>query len=358
MGAAAVANTFKLWAASKGYVTKNKFSVDCDDAIAKGDFSALEPASETALGLFHNRGVLFVGFNEADEKVIVYTQKRLSKRDLTKLPQRIDNVSFVYKQGGFGVAGGSPGLPFSGGPYTLRGGFYTCGSSVNPANSIGAGTLGCLVKDKNNDLYGLSANHVVGGCNFSQPGLPILAPGTVDVAAGHLDPFTIGHHVGCLPMTDGLPQIVDVSENTDAALVRIINPNTVSSMQRDAFDTPSVVQPMAAGQAVSKVGRSSGLTSGVVECQIAGSEYVTFQVSVTNSTKVVFFDSLFLIRGDGRMFAEAGDSGSLVVANLAGNQVAVGIVIAVNEQKGVTYALPLDRMLRGFNVGLVAGHNV
>jgi hypothetical protein len=358
MHAEEAARLFKLWAADKGYVAKTKFSLDPEPQIAAADFGVLSGANEAALNAFHNRGVVFVGFNEEEHEVIVYTAKRLPKKERAFLPAAIEDVEIVYKQGGYGSAGGAPGMPFAGGPYTLHGGRYTCGSSVHPANILGSGTIACLVRDAQNVIYGLSNNHVTGGCSFGLPGTPILVPGPVDAAAGGLDPFTLGHHARCLPMVDGVPQMVNVSENSDAALFAIVNPDRISSMQRDLFDTPAAAGPITTGQNVVKVGRTSGLTKGVVEAKITGAEWVQYSVPAINGHKVVFFDSLYLVRGEGRMFAEPGDSGSLVIAvNDAGECTAVGIVTATNVQRQLAFVLPLGPILAQLGVTLISAHN-
>lgn len=359
MQAEEAARLFKLWAAEKGYVAKTKFQADPDPEIAVADFVNLNAASDAALGVFHNRGIVFVGSNEVEKRVIVYTAKRLPKKERATLPTAIEDVEIVYEQGGFGVAGAPPGLPFAGGPYTLHGGRYTCGSSVHPANVIGSGTISCLVRDAQGKTFGLSCNHISGGCSFGLPGTPILVPGPGDALPGPLDPFTLGHHALCLPMVDGVPQMVNVSQNTDAALFTIINPDRISSMQRGFWDTPSVVGPISAGQKVVKVGRSSGLTSGEVECKITGAEWVQYTVPAINGHKVVFFDSLYIVKSKASMFAEPGDSGALLVAvSPDGTRTAVGIVDAINVQRKITFVLPLAPIVAQFGVTIVSGHNV
>ena len=111
------------------------------------------------------------------------------------------------------------------GTFKIHNNRYTCGSSIFTGNRIGAGTLGCLVKDASGVLYGLTNNHVTGGCSYSEPELPVVAPGPADVVAGGFDPFTIGHHHKVLQLSVGSPDNVDVSDNLDAALFKIKDPN-------------------------------------------------------------------------------------------------------------------------------------
>ncbi|MBR0893260.1 hypothetical protein JQ637_46290 [Bradyrhizobium diazoefficiens] len=102
---------------------------------------------------------------------------------------------------------GPDSLPFSGPTYAVRnvGGqkFYTCGSSISVGNNREAGTLGAIVRDSSAKQYGLTNNHVSGSCSFAPVGLPILAPGIVDVVPGNLSPFTIGFHSVALKMAPG-----------------------------------------------------------------------------------------------------------------------------------------------------------
>jgi len=57
-------------------------------------------------------------------------------------------------------------------------------------------------------------------------------------------------------------------------------------------------------------------------------------------------------------FSLAGDSGALVIGEIAQNQWAgVGLVVA-GDNKGQSHILPLEPILQRFGVSLVSGHNV
>jgi hypothetical protein len=190
------------------------------------------------------------------------------------------------------------------------------------------------------------------------PGLPIIAPGILDVAAGGQDPETIGHHSKAYPFVDGIPDIVDAARNLDAAIFKIADPDRVSSMQRQAYDTPAECIPMQVGMRVSKAGRTTGVTHGEVVAEFPDCEQVEYNIDICNGKKFVYYQPLFAISATPGNFSECGDSGSLVI-NLDGNGVrrAVGIIVG-GDGLGLSVALSLHRVLDHFDVSLVSAHNV
>jgi hypothetical protein len=77
------------------------------------------------------------------------------------------------------------------------------------------------------------------------------------------------------------------------------------------------------------------------------------------SKKLVFYDSLYIIRSNTGMFTEPGDSGAHVVAvDAQNNRQAVGMVIASYVQRGIAFALSLPPILAQFGLAIVSGHNV
>lgn len=356
MTAREVATTLRAWA-QENHLFKTEFpidmNVDTDTKDALFDSLAISALSEN---IFRNRGITAVAFNDATNEVTVFTEKVVPLKEQKVLPKAVlQAVSINYVHGGLAHAGvpthGSTPLP-----YVMHNGRFACGGSVHPAKVIGAGTLGCLVRDQAGILYGLTNNHVSGMCNYANAGEKILAPGHIDINANGIDPFTLGYHAQSLPMVHGLPDNVDISTNCDASLVRIANEAFVSSIQGAAYDTPAQAFAMQAGQQVEKVGRTTGHTKGTIVGQIIGPHPVQYNVPGFGS-HVSFFDPVFAIQGIGAPFSQPGDSGSLITTELNGERYAIGLVFAGNPQ-GVSFALPLQPILARLNVTLVNNHNV
>jgi hypothetical protein len=242
--------------------------------------------------------------------------------------------------------------------------FYACGSSVSIASVRSAGTLGALVRDGEGVLYGLSNNHVTGGCTMARISMPILAPGVMDVAPEGCAPFTIGRHARVLPMVPGDPAAVDLAQNTDAALLTIEAEAPVSSMQGAHYDTPTEVRDPQESMAVEKIGWTTGHTTGRIDAEIVGAFAVYYELTIHHNAEdqssfagSIFFVPVFSIKGDKGPFARPGDSGSLVVTKGPKRRAAVGLIFAGGEPD-TSYMLPLRPILERFQVTLVSGHNV
>jgi hypothetical protein len=313
--------------------------------------------------ILQDRQISYIGVNDITNDIIVFTRKKPTTKEKRILAAAASpmiggqQISLQFKYGNVAHVGGVPSPPIGVPPFALHGDRYTCGSSIYIGSEKGAGTLGCLVRNQNGELFGLSNNHVTGGCNYAVPGLPIIAPGILDIAAGGQDPETLGHHHAAQPFVDGIPDVVDATHNLDAAIFKIANPDRVSSMQRASYDTPSDCVPMSVGMRVSKVGRTTGATHGEVVAELPDCNPVVYDVDICAGHKLVYFKELFVIQATNGNFTEPGDSGSLVVnIDAQGIRRGTGIVIG-GDGTGLTFALSLHRVLEHFNVELVAGHN-
>lgn len=356
MNAKEAAVAIRAWAL-ENHLFKTEFPVDLNIAVEEKDalFDSLA-ISYRAENIFRQRGITAVAFNDAANEVIIFTEKSVPLKEQKLLPTGIlGEVSVRYVHGGVAQAG----VPPSGttpSPYVMRGTSFTCGGSIHPAKHVGAGTLGCLVRDSQNVLFGLTNNHVSGMCNYANIGEKILAPGHLDITAGGINPFTLGFHERALSMVQGLPDNVDISTNSDAALIKIFDEALVSSFQGNVYDTPAGTFEMLAGQKVEKVGRTTGHTKGEIMGQIIGPHPVRYQ-SHGYGEHVSFFDPVFAIRGvNGEPFSQPGDSGSLITIEQGGSRFAVGIVFAGNTT-GLSFALPLQPILANLGVMLVSQHN-
>ncbi|WP_296226901.1 hypothetical protein [Ralstonia sp. UBA689] len=328
----------------------------------------IDSFTEAAEDILRRRGITSIVFSDPDHSVFVYTGKRVTQKEQELLPNFIDECAIHYPHGSVDDLAPAE-IQAQGSSVTLLPGpngvhWYCCGSFISPGNEASAGTLGALVADDQQQLYGLSNNHVTGGCNHSAPGLPILAPGVKDVAAGVIAPFTIGYHHRVLPYALGTSGNVDITRNTDAAIFRIANPQLVSSLQGGTFDTPTRVAEPVEGMRVAKVGRTTGYTEG----RIVGRELRPIKVKAASPSNLfegrIWFPNAFAVHGDQREFSESGDSGALVVSlNDDGTKSAVGLVFCGGPDSKApggkrSLIVPLAPILQRLGVSLVSGHNV
>jgi hypothetical protein len=358
MNARDAAYALRAWA-QENSLFKNEFPLDLNLPVEEKDdlFDSLA-ISYQAEGIFRQRGgISGVAFNDATSEVIVFTEKSIPIKSQKFLPQGIlDKVAVRYVHAGMAQAGMPPqgGTPAA---YVMRNAKFACGGSIHPAKVIGAGTLGCLVRDAAGTLFGLTNNHVSGMCNYANAGEKILAPGHVDISAAGIDPFTVGYHNRALPMVQGLPDNVDISTNSDAALLQIADEALVTSFQGQSFDTPQNAFDLLAGQVVEKVGRTTGHTRGEVIGQLAGPYPVRYSTPGVGE-HISYFDPVFAIQGEGgQPFSQPGDSGSLITIQQNGQRFAVGIVFA-GIPNGLSFALPLPPILATLGVTLVSNFNI
>lgn len=337
--------------------------VGIEDAVEETDGGLEVPGGEfraqATEEVLRKRAINLVTFDEDAKKVTIFTHSKVTKGDEKVLPFEIGGFSIDYRQGGVAQVKGNPPQPTTPLPYHIHNGAYCCGSSIYPAHCIGAGTLGAVVRDRAGVLFGLTNNHVSGACNNAMPGLPILAPGPLDCTEDACDPFTIGRHKRLLPINDGIPENVDISVNWDVSLIELANPALVSSMQGSRFDTPQSVTSPVAGMKVAKVGRTTGFTIGEVIGQSSSPAPVNYFIPEYGVKKKVFFEKVFVVSGMLGAFSRSGDSGSLVVTYDQGRaEHSVGIVFAGDEQRNLSFVLPLPEILLKLDVEIVTAHNV
>jgi hypothetical protein len=356
------ARKFASWAMAEGFFDGYGYA-----NIADGE--SLDQITDDGRRILRQRQVTQVGFDSAEGKVIIYLRRAVpGKKLLEKLPASIDGFALEYVQGVEYPVDSNHTQPMGCPAWRIRQtagqNFYTCGSSISVGNYMDSGTLGALVRGQSGQLYGLSNNHVCGSCNHADVGLPILAPGVFDVVAGGLDPFTIGYHAATLQMAPGSITIVNPADNHDAAIFLIRNESLVTSYQGDAYDTPSTTAPLVAGMKVEKVGRTTGRTGGVVQCQIAGPLPVSYVAQNYGFNGRVFYDPAFYICGETDIFSDNGDSGSLIVTTLPdGTRAAVGLVVGGGTSGSapggkISVVLPIMPVLERLNLTLVSGHNI
>lgn len=359
-----VASGLGKWAISKGLVegldaaTEAFYLAD----VEKVGFSA------DAEAILRAKGIHSISYNEPGHTIYIYTKKKIANKDLQVLPSNFLGVGIAYPQGSVDPIGREVNKPQGAVcsiHKTAQAEHYTCGSSISPGNDCSAGTMGALVRDKQDKLMGLTNNHVTALCSHTLVGTPILAPGVLDVGPYTMAPITLGFHVKALEMKIGTVGNLDIQSNLDAAVFELPNESLVSSMQGNAFDTPSETGSPVEGMRVSKVGRTTGHTEGRIVSRELRPVSIKYSVAGHGFSAFILFGNVYSVHGSTGPFSAAGDSGSLVVEiDAKGTPIrAVGLLFADGSDSSApgdmrTFILPLEPILEGLEVKLVGGHNV
>jgi hypothetical protein len=201
--------------------------------------------------------------------------------------------------------------------------------------AVTAGTLGCVVRDRESGLrLVLSNNHVLANCNVAQPGDAILQPGTAD---GGKEPEAV------LARLERFERIRFEGEGrlsanlVDAAVARPVEEGIVEDEILEVGRVERAVEA-SLGMTVRKSGRTTGLTTG--------------QVTVLDTTVTVDYGDAGGARFEGQILTEAmsrpGDSGSLLVSGEA--SAAVGLLFAGSDQ--ATLHNPIQAVLDCLRVSL------
>jgi hypothetical protein len=309
---------------------------------------------------FGSLAVQSVGFEEgtSDPKVHIYLT-RSSAALLKRLPKTVEGVGVrAHRMGPITVRPEAAASATNQGHLFERKNRIACGSSCAPTSEQLSGTLGALVrKGSGSQLYLLSNNHVFAGCNHVPKNQPILAPSSLDGRPTVRAPGEIGRHELIHELRSGSPNFVNPCD-ADWALARATDAAIVSSWQGDdanGYDTPGAVAPPRSQMAVKKFGRTTALTTGVVEAKVTSPMPVEYTSRHFKGT--VWFKDVWTVRGTGWAFALQGDSGSLVVTE--DGQRAVGLVFAANRNGDYAWIIPMPCVASTFGgLHLVSGHGV
>jgi hypothetical protein len=304
---------------------------------------------------FSGLAVQAVGYEEGKEDpgVVVYVTKGSAKA-LMRFPRELDGVSVeIMRIGLVSVRPDQAGNPSREPGIFLKGDRIACGGSCASGGGD-QGTLGALVKNPNEDeLYVLSANHVLAGCNHIPPGMPIMAPAADDARPDAPDPRTIAKLTRVIPMHSGDPRHVSPAEE-DLAIGLVNDPDGVSSWQggEDGYDTPTETVDPRATLGVMKTGRTTGVTTGIIHTLV--SEAIPIPCNAKGFKGNVWFKNVWYVRTDDPPFALPGDSGSLVVTD--DGKAAVGLLFSSSSSGNLGVIIPIRHVLRKLGVGLVSGH--
>lgn len=214
---------------------------------------------------------------------------------------------------------------------------------------ITAGTLGCVVRDRQTGArLVLSNNHVLGNSNEASPGDPILQPGTAD--GGRVESDTIAYlerfcplqfntapptcdlAMGYVKVGNLIARFMKSSHQVQALRLNPLAANLVDAavarpiedgdLRDDVLNigAPEGIIPAALGMGVRKMGRTTSFTTGDVLVLNA-----TVTVGYGFDRSATFDDQIVT-----SPMSRGGDSGSLLLASDA--RLAVGLLFAGSDQ--------------------------
>lgn len=328
-------------------------------AVAAGTVEAFEDFTQQVE--YGGLAVQAVGYEEGTEnpKVHVYLTHG-SARNIKALPKDIGGTAIaVHRVGAISVRPDAAGKATNRGHVFERNGRICCGSSSGPTSEASVGTLGAIVRRATDQkLYLLSNNHVFAGCNHVPLDQPILSPGSQDGRPGLRAPQEVGRHSAIHELRSGDPHFVNPCD-ADLAIAVLTDDHAVTSWQGDAtdgYDTPSIVSEPVSSMTVKKFGRTTGLSSGIVEAKVPTPMPVNYVAK--HFKGVVWFKDVWTVRSStADPFALPGDSGSLVVTEDGSK--AIGLVFAANSSGEYAWIVPMPCAVGGFGgLQLVDGHGV
>ena len=213
-----------------------------------------------------------------------------------------------------------------------------------------SGTLGALVTNGQRQFI-LSNTHVFAGDSAIGGNGKVASVGDDINQSGLID-------VGCQVIANDM--VADLTDwarfgqdNVDAAIAEVrtgaVRPDgailqigTIADTTADAF----------VGQAVKKSGRTTGFTRSAVS-SLNATINVGYTDECAGQSFTVRYTNQILINNKGSRFLNSGDSGSLMVEDVAVNPRAVGLLYAGSSS--IAVANPIGEVLDRFNVTMVGG---
>jgi hypothetical protein len=210
------------------------------------------------------------------------------------------------------------------------------------------GTLGALVRIGNTQ-YILSACHVlegdiVSGGNYriAQTGDPIIQPGLIDANCNRY----LAQTVGTLVKKRSL-----ATSNTDCAIARVVG----GMVRTDgAILGIGTISRYIIGASLNQLVKKSGRTSGTTRSHVSGlnaTVRVTFTRECHGGTYQKTFYGQIVVANANSGFLRAGDSGSLLVQDIATNPRATGLLFAGNNT--AAFANPIGQVLNFLSATMV-----
>lgn len=210
------------------------------------------------------------------------------------------------------------------------------------------GTLGALVRIGNMH-YVLSACHVLegdivlgGNHRVAQTGDPVLQPGLVDEGCNGYLAQTVGTLVKRSSLTHS---------NTDCAIARVIG----GMVRPDgAILGIGTISHSIMGAALNQHVKKSGRTSALTRSHVSGLN-ATVRITLTRECHGASYAKIFtgqiVIANPANAFLRSGDSGSLLVQDVATNPRPIGLLYAGNSN--VAFANPIGQVLNFLGATIV-----
>ncbi len=245
---------------------------------------------------------------------------------------------------GFSLADNGPNHQvFQGRPIQLG----TSGGNINDISRLFccSGTLGSLVQ-AGTVQYILSNNHVLARTNQGVAGDPIIQPGLVDLSCAQITSDAVANLTTFVPISFKR----GTTNTVDAAIAQVISGDvdpTGSILDIGPVNT-ATLNPVL-GLAVKKSGRTTGLTSGTIT-SVNVTVDVTYNKQCGIGSQTARFVNQFVISPGS--FSAGGDSGSLIVEDVATLPRPVGLLFAGSSS--VTVANPINAVLSALGVGVAS----
>jgi hypothetical protein len=360
LAAAGLVTSLAIWGCGKSSAPLAPGS----DEVSATALDARSPAIQAAMRVQdrHTPGILGIDgvvgtATSIDDRgrpaIKIYTEFALAPGRLPadleglRVIQEVTGKIVAYKGGG---GGGSDPKVIQTPPIQL-------GTSGGPGNDLAngfccGGTLGALVR-VGTTQYILSNSHVFAGDvtsggngSVSSIGDDIIQPGLIDVncnpnnaqAVADLSSLSTLFPVNSTPNIDAsIAQVRSGMVRTDGA---ILNIGTLSATTNAA----------SIGQAVKKMGRTTGLTRSTVS-GLNATINVGYSDECGGGSFTKQFTGQIVINNKGSKFLNSGDSGSLMVQDVTTNPRAVGLLYAGGG--GVAIANPINSVLSHFNASMV-----
>jgi hypothetical protein len=204
------------------------------------------------------------------------------------------------------------------------------GVSIAPSTAMHTGTLGCILRDKSNNLYILGSNSVLTRMNEISIGTSIIQPAMMDGGSGSDKIATLSNYIRLN---------LNGTNTVDAAIATVTDPGLVDTALPEVGKLQGAGEPKV-GMKVGKFGRTTGYTTGVILSTAA-----TVKIQYL-SNQLEFINQIEITGDDGKEFASSGDSGS-VIFDLETKK-AIGLLSMII--RGSSFASPMNTVLESFRM--------